>query len=178
MAAAIEATPVKGWRPNKARWTAVLLLIGGGAAYQGLTDWRDNHAFLINRTDSLPVWAFWIHKNQAPERGEYVFFKPPANALVARHFGTKPEMFGKIVYGMPGDEVRHQGRDVLVNGHVVAQMKPITKAGEPLTAGPTGKIPQGCFYVGTPHKDGFDSRYAEIGYACTNKIIGTGVPVL
>jgi conjugal transfer pilin signal peptidase TrbI len=47
-----------------------------------------------------------------------------------------------------------------------------------LVAGPTGVIPQGCYYVGSPHKDGFDSRYAAIGYACSNKIVGVGDPIL
>ena len=178
MAAAIEAPASARWQPRKRLWGALFLLMGGGVAYQALASWRDDHALLINRTESLPVWAFWIHKNRTPERGEYVFFKPPAHPLVVRHFGPKPEMFGKIVYGMPGDTVSHRGRDVLVNGRVVAEMKPLTRSGERLTAGPTGTIPSSCYYVGTPHKDGFDSRYAEIGYACAAKIVGTGVPVL
>ncbi|RSV34677.1 type VI secretion protein [Sphingomonas sp. ABOLE] len=180
MPAATEAAAAapQRWRPRKHLWAAVALMIGGTACYQGISAWREEHAFLINRTDSLPVWAFWIHKNHMPQRGQYVFFKPPATALVIRHFGNKPEMFGKIVYGMPGDTVTHQAADVFVNGKLVAHMKALTKAGEPLTAGPTGKIPAGCYYVGTPHKDGFDSRYAEIGYACAGKIIGTGVPIL
>lgn len=179
MATAIDASaPTERWRPRKHRWAAIFVLIAGVAGYQGLSEFRDNHAFLINRTDSLPVWAFWIHKNRAPARGEYVFFQPPSHPLVIRHFGAKPEMFGKIVYGIPGDTVSHRGSDVVVAGKVVAQMKPLTRAGETLTAGPTGTIPAGCYYVGTPHKDGFDSRYAEIGYACTRKIVGTGVPIL
>ena len=57
-------------------------------------------------------------------------------------------------------------------------MKPVTKSGETLVAGPTGVIPQGCYYVGSPHKDGFDSRYAAIGYACADKIVGVGQPIL
>ena len=43
---------------------------------------------------------------------------------------------------------------------------------------PTGTVPSGCFYVGTPHKDGFDSRYAEIGYACSKNIVGVGTSIL
>ncbi len=180
MPAAIEAPaiPRERWRPRKHLWAAMALLIGGTVAYQGISEWQENHAFLINRTESLPVWAFWIHKNHMPARGQYVFFKPPLSPLLARHFGNKPEMFGKIVYGMPGDTVIHRGADVYVAGRLVAHMKLLTKRGEPLTQGPTGTIPAGCYYVGTPHKDGFDSRYAEVGYACVGRIIGTGVPIL
>jgi conjugal transfer pilin signal peptidase TrbI len=79
---------------------------------------------------------------------------------------------------MPGDTVAHRGAQVLVNGRVVGRMKPLTRFGEPLAAGPTGTIPHGCYYVGTPHKDGFDSRYAAIGYACAKKIVGVGEAIL
>ncbi|MBR7513477.1 S26 family signal peptidase, partial [Mycobacterium tuberculosis] len=77
-----------------------------------ISDWRDNHALLINTTDSLPNWAFVIHRNKVPVRGEYVFFDPPPSDLVRRHFGDKPQMFGKIVYGLPGDVVAHWHRAV------------------------------------------------------------------
>lgn len=171
-------TKSRRWRPNMRLWGPIGLLIVGSAAYSAICEWRDSHGLLINTSQSLPNWAFVIHKTARPERGQYVFFVPPAHPLVVRHFGAKKQMFGKIVYGMPGDTVTHHAADVFVNGKLVAHMKPLTKAGEPLTAGPTGKIPAGCYYVGTPHKDGFDSRYAEIGYACAGKIIGTGVPIL
>jgi len=57
-------------------------------------------------------------------------------------------------------------------------MKPFSKFGERLVPGPTGVIPRGCYFVGSPHKDGFDSRYAAIGFACANKIVGVGKPIL
>ena len=110
--------------------------------------------------------------------GEYVFFVPPDNALVRRHFGPDSGPFGKRVIGMPGDVVAHDGSWVSVNGVRVAHMKPRSRDGEVLTPGPVGRIPDGCFYVGTPHPDGFDSRYAEIGFACRKAILGTGTPIL
>ena len=174
----VLAKPGEGWRPRKRLWAALGLFIVGGGAYNAITDWRDTHGLLINASDSLPNWAFVIHKTATPKRGEYVFFVPPADPLVIRHFGAKKQMFGKLVYGMPGDTVVHRGRDVYVAGRLVAHTKPLTRFGEPLVAGPTGIIPAGCYYVGTPHKDGFDSRYAEIGYACTAKIVGVGRPIL
>lgn len=182
MATATDATPatapVAPWRSNKRRWAALGLFIAGAASLNAIADWRDNHAFLINQSSSLPNWAFVLHKTATPKRGEYVFFVPPADPLVIRHFGKVRQMFGKIVYGLPGDTVAHRGMDVLVNGRPVSRMKPLTKAGEPLAAGPTGTIPHGCYYVGTPHPDGFDSRYAAIGYACSGKIVGVGQPIL
>ena len=143
-----------------------------------LSGWRDDHVFLINASDSLPNWAFLIHRGQLPGRGDYVFFEPPASALLRRHFGPKPELFGKIVYGVAGDVVAHRGAVVTVDGKAVARMKPLTKAGEPLTPGAVGAIPTGCYYAGSPHRDGFDSRYAEIGFVCRRQIIGVGEPIL
>jgi type IV secretory pathway protease TraF len=38
--------------------------------------------------------------------------------------------------------------------------------------------PGGLLFCRTPHKDGFDSRYADIGFVCARQIIGTGEPLL
>lgn len=170
--------PTERFRPRKRLWAALGLFIAGGASLNALAEWRDTHALLINSSESLPNWAFVIHKTATPARGEYVFFVPPAAPLVVRHFGAKKQMFGKIVYGMPGDTVEHRGNTVLVAGRVVSHTKPATRFGEPLVRGSNGVVPQGCYYVGTPHKDGFDSRYAAIGYACSDKIVGVGEPIL
>lgn len=178
MAQAVSKGLIVRWRPRRHLW--MLLGIGwlAWAGHGALGDWRDSHAFLINQTDSLPNWAFFIHRKKLPARGDYVFFSAPANALVKRHFGAVPPMFAKRAYGMPGDVVVHEGALVRVNGRPVARMKRHTRRGETLTPGPTGVIPRGCYYVGTPHRDGFDSRYAEIGFICAPQIIGTGEPVL
>jgi len=166
------------FRPRKRLWAALGLFIVGGVSLNALAEWRDTHALLINSSQSLPNWAFVIHKTATPARGEYVFFVPPAAPLVVRHFGAKKQMFGKIVYGMPGDVVEHRGADVIVAGKLVAHMKPVSKFGERLVPGPTGVIPRDCYFVGSPHKDGFDSRYAAIGFACASKIVGVGKPIL
>src|SRR3546814_20205679 len=52
---------------------------------------------------------------KAVKRGEVAFFAPPSNALVHAHFGAEPPVFGKIVYGLPGDIVTHRGADVVVS---------------------------------------------------------------
>jgi len=178
--AAAIAAPVteERFRPRKRLWAALGLFIAGGVSLNALAEWRDTHALLINSSQSLPNWAFVIHKTATPARGEYVFFVPPAAPLVVRHFGAKKQMFGKIVYGMPGDVVEHRGADVIVAGKLVAHMKPVSKFGERLVPGPTGVIPRDCYFVGSPHKDGFDSRYAAIGFACASKIVGVGKPIL
>lgn len=157
---------------------AAVLLVIGGSVVAGLEAFHRNHALMINASDSLPNWAFYMTRGRDPKRGDYISFVAPRNALVVSHFGAKPPIFAKIVYGMPGDTVSRTGSQVLINGKRVGQTKALSKRGEPLLAGPIGVIPQGCYYAGTPSKDGFDSRYAAIGFVCTAQIFGTGVPIL
>lgn len=178
MAAVVSEPTIERWRPRKRLWALLGVALFGTATLSGISGWREDHLFLLNATDSLPNWAFLIHRGQVPTRGDYVFFDPPASALLRRHFGPDPQLFGKIVYGVSGDVVSHRGAIVTINGTAVARMKPLTRAGEPLTPGAVGAIPAGCYYAGSPHRDGFDSRYAEIGLVCRRQIVGVGEPIL
>ncbi len=56
--------------------------------------------------------------------------------------------------------------------------RPVSTRGEPLALGPVGTIPRGCYFVGTEHKDGLDSRYAAIGWVCARQILGVARPVM
>ena len=146
--------------------------------YSPLAKFSDNHALLINASPSLPNWAFWLDKNFSPARGTLIFFEPPNSELLTSHFGEKPQIFGKRILGMPGDLVRHDGINVFINDKLAARTKPKTRKGASLTKGPEGIIPSGCYYVGTSHRHGFDSRYGEIGFICAPRIIGTGRAIL
>ncbi|ATI80547.1 S26 family signal peptidase [Sphingobium yanoikuyae] len=178
MAMAANSAPRARWCPNRRLWGLAGLFMIGIAALSAISAWRGTHLLLINMSASLPNWAFLVHRGEAPARGGYAFFNPPRTALLVRHFGARPQPFAKIVYGMPGDLVTHAGANVSINGRLVARMKPATRLGEPLTPGATGRVPAGCYYLGTPHPDGFDSRYGEIGFVCARQIIGTGEPIL
>ena len=167
------------WSPVRLRrWATLALLAVGGAGYTALAEWSDTHVFLVNQSTSLPNWAFLVDRQRLPGRGDHVFFDPPASALLERHFGRDHQPFGKIVYGVAGDEVTRRGRRFLVNGRPVALAKPRTLRGEALDLGPTGVIPRGCYFVATPNKDSFDSRYALIGWVCRAQVIGSGEAIL
>ena len=143
-----------------------------------LDRFASNHILFINHTQSLPNWAFMMRRGGDAQRGDIVFFSPPPSTLVKAHFGNNPDPFGKIVYGLGGDTIAHKGSAVLLRRkgeeewHAIARMKPVSMRGETLEPGPVGTIPPDCFYVGSPHKDGFDSRYAAIGFVCRRQLIG------
>jgi conjugal transfer pilin signal peptidase TrbI len=171
------ARPVRSSQTGR-RWLAIAVLAGMLAGSSALAAWRDQHGLVINTTDSLPHWAFWIDRAREPQRGDFVVFKAPGSPLVTAHFGEAPPPFAKRVLGMPGDLVARRGETVLVNGEVVARLKPRTRRGETLAPGPTGRIPARCYYLGTRHPDGFDSRYAAIGFVCRSSIVGAGDALL
>lgn len=148
------------------------------SAWLALDEWSKTHAFMINASQSLPNWAFFVENGRFPERGEYVVFHPGKDALTRQYFGENPQPFAKIAYGVPGDSVIRSGDVVLVNGEEVAQLKPLTQRGDPLIAGPVGVVPEGCVFAATDHRDGFDSRYAHIGFVCRDRLVGVGEPIL
>ena len=174
-----KGRPVKSAPANRQhRWLRVALLGIAFAGTQGLAAWRDRHAVLVNMSDSLPTWAFFLERDRAPKSGDAVFFEPRPSALLAAHFGPEPQLFGKRVLGVPGETVRHYERLVTVNHRVVGWTKPATRKGLPLVRSGDGVIPPGCFYVGSDHPDGFDSRYAAIGPVCQRPILGVGTAIL
>jgi conjugal transfer pilin signal peptidase TrbI len=162
-------------------WPRLALVAGLGSAalaLGALAGFAERHALMINTSPSLPYWAIWLTRGAAPVRGDIVLFDPPASDLVTAHFGREPQPFGKRVLGLPGDQVSTKGRVFAINGKDVAFAKPVSLRGEPLALGPTGTIPPGCYYVGTAHRDSFDSRYAAIGWICQERILGVGRPIL
>jgi len=125
----------------------------------------------INGTESLPGVLYLVIKNEAPVvRDDLVAFYPPPNGYYpARMF------FIKKVRGFPGDQVTRQGRAFYVNGIYVATAKSYSRSGMPLQLGPTGVIPDGKYFVWTPHPDSYDSRYEDIGWIPQDRVIGRAV---
>lgn len=162
---------------RRAGYSLALAVALGG--WRALDSSARTHMFLINRSPSLPNWAYVVERGVLPARGQIGFFMPPRSKLVVAHFGKVPAPFGKIVYGVPGDRIERRGSRVfVVPGGTgipleVGLLKPRTVWGEPLAPGPVGIVPSGCYYMGSPHKDGFDSRYAAIGFICVRQIVGT-----
>lgn len=174
----IDCVNIYRSNPVARRWalgTLALIVIGSAA---GLA-WSKDHKLIWNESNSLPDHVYYADKSIVLQRMGLIAFYPRPDPIVTFHFGKRPVPFVKRIYGIAGDLVTH-GPDaqVAVNGVNVARMKPFTYFHERLIPGPTGPVPKGCFYVGSPHADGFDSRYKSIGWVCQQDVIGGAKVVL
>lgn len=88
---------------------AAVCLVAG--ALSAASKWSENHALMINVTDSLPNWAFVVEARRFPVRGDYVVFHPGHDPITVKYFGAKPAAFTKIALGLPGDMVTRIGKD-------------------------------------------------------------------
>lgn len=131
------------------------------------------HQLVVNRSESLPHYLYHASPGIKLQKGGLLAFYPPLSPLVKAHFGDNPVIFVKYVLGVEGDLVwRTSGGSVLVNGVFVGKIKKRSLRDELLDPGPLGRIPNGCFYAGSRHRHGFDSRYASIGFICGAQIYG------
>lgn len=122
----------------------------------------------INGNQSLPGQLYWLSPLMDEDRlkhGDIVAFIPPEN-----RFYPSGRRFLKLIRGIPGDHVvrieQNNGQSqFLINGAAVGLAKTETRLGsEKLLPGPVGEIPEGQYFVWTPHVDSYDSRYADIGW--------------
>lgn len=164
---------VKTHSGHSIKRAALLLgLISAIAGFRTLAALHNRYILTINQTESLDHWAFIVDRKAPVARGDFVYFAPPANPYY-RDIG-----FVKIVAGVPGDVVRREGRVFFVNDRRIGAAKPRSRKGEPLEPGPTGVIPPDRYFVFTPHKDSYDSRYQDIGWIGRDRIVGVARPLL
>ena len=129
--------------------------------------------YATNIDHSLPGFFYEIKRGELPKRYDIVGVKVPPNP-----YYPDGAPFLKIIAGMPGDTVTRKERMFYVNGEFIAEAKEQTQHGNPLTPGPTGVIPAGRYFVWTPHRDSYDSRYSEIGWVTQQHIVGVARRVL
>lgn len=120
----------------------------------------------FNGTNSVDGYVFLIVKNVKPERGELMAFWPPKNDFYNNIW------FVKYAKGVAGDVVDVRGQSFFLNGEYVGDAKTVSAMGVPLQAAKPGRILGGYYFVWTPHKDSFDSRYAQIGLISERSVIG------
>lgn len=129
----------------------------------------------INETNSLPGYVYLIKRGQLPGKGELITFTLPMSGVKYYPPGYK---FTKIVKGVAGDVVEYRGRSVYINGEMVGFAKEYSQKGDRLDLGFSGKIPHGHYFVWTPSKDSYDSRYKDIGLVAPGQVIGSATRLL
>jgi len=127
----------------------------------------------FNITDSVNGYVFLIIKDVLPEKDELVAFWPPENDIYPRNI-----WFVKYIKGVAGDEVTRRGQSFFIDGEYVGDAKKASKGGVVLRPGQDGVIPQGFYFVWTPHADSFDSRYEQIGWIPEHLVIGVAYRIL
>lgn len=129
--------------------------------------------YVTNIDQSLPGLFYQIEWGELPKRNDVAGIRVPKNP-----YYPEGAPFLKIIRGVPGDVVTCDGRKFFINGLFAGEAKEQTKRGNPLTLGPTGIIPADHYFVWTPHKDSYDSRYGEVGWVAKQNILGTARRVL
>ena len=150
--------------------TALLLLAAAAASSR----WQ----LLLNVSDSMSQTIYLLHRGDVtPRRGQLVALLAPSNRLY-----PDGAMFLKYIAGVPGDCVSIRGdgagrRHWMVAGMRLGALRETTSGGLPLRPGPVGCIPPGQVAVWTPHEDGYDSRYQDIGWVDVASLVGLAQPL-
>ena len=133
---------------------------------------------LFNVTPSLPYTVAVIERRTGViARGDYVIYA--FGGVATRHFpGLARQPFFKRVAGIEGDQVRVEGRRVLVNGVDVGQAKLFATANKlPLEPIEPSIIPPHFFYMQGTSPDSFDSRYRISGLVHVSDVIAVVRPI-
>ena len=136
-------------------WKLVLLYLTMTILFGTLAQ-QLGRSFVFNLTKSVDGILFLKHADKPVERGAIVLF-PLKHPVLPRGV----EHMTKMAMCLPGDILRRDGLQFYCNEKLIAHAKTHTKLGEALEvfAWKSGKVPNGFFFAGSPHRDGFDSRY-------------------
>jgi conjugal transfer pilin signal peptidase TrbI len=131
------------------------------------------YLFGLNIDNSLPGYVYVVIRDEQPVRLDIAAFRTPLNP-----YYPAGAPFIKVVLGVPGDKVSRSGREFFINGTAIGSAKEHTRHGLPLTPGPTGMLPSDNYFFWTPNIDSYDSRYGEIGWITSERILGRAVRLL
>lgn len=128
----------------------------------------------FNRTASLNGYVYLVVKDISKiNKGDLVAFYPGVN-----RFNKNGEWFVKQVVGVEGDVIEVVNREFFINGESIGIAKETTASGFKLKALNEQIIDSKKYFMWTPHKDSFDSRYEMIGLIDEKNIFGIAYKLL
>lgn len=144
-------TMVREWTQTLLFFVVLLLLVTITKRYSS--------EYVFNLTPSIEGKLYRMTPDKSIERERVVVF--PFKHAVLPH-GV--EHLTKKVLCLPGDILQRVHLEFFCNGRLIARAKTHTNAGAPLEAfnWSGGHVPAGVFFAGSPHPDGFDSRYVGL----------------
>lgn len=160
-------------RLAKNRRFIVLLVAWATAAGVLLIGVRPWARLAFNGSASLPGVLYLVLAHQPVQRDQLIAFFPPHNP-----YYRDGMYFVKQAKGVGGDHIERRGADFFVNGQHLATAKARSLKGLPLQPGPEGVLPEGFYWVWTPHPDSYDSRYADVGWIAPDRVLGRAYRLL
>ena len=127
----------------------------------------------VNLSPSLPQKFFLISKGTPVGKGDYAAFHWHGQG----GFYVGQPYFTKIVKGVAGDVVTVKGREVFINGELVAVAKERSSSGKQMEVAQQKVLEKGEFFAYATNPNSLDSRYSLIGYISTDDIIGRAYPL-
>lgn len=155
---------------NLIKWSLALLFIPLATLH--LVAFTTGTKVSFNSSDSLPNTVFFVEENASFSKGDLVQFLYKSNDK--NFFPNNTKMIKKIV-GVEGDKIEFKGREFFINGKSYGLAKLKSKRGQDLTKNISKTLGKDEYFVWTPHKDSFDSRYVHMGYISSKQITGTVV---
>ena len=134
-------------------WVLVFLLAFSGVASM-VGRFADQYVWTA--MDSVPGTFFIKRPDLDVRRGHMVLVRR-TDPLIPKNI----RHLTKVALCMPGDELRRIGLIFVCNGRLISVAKSETQSGLPLEVfdWSGGPVPDGVFFAGSPHPDGYDSRY-------------------
>lgn len=131
----------------------------------------------FNNTDSISGRAFVIIKKSYPHKKmDKIIFK--INNL---HTHYRDKTLIKRVLGFEGERVTVKDGYIYLNGENLGKIKSQSLAGNPLYSlikdQQTIIIPKNHYFVYSPHRDSYDSRYKSMGLISKKKVMGVAYEI-
>ena len=146
--------------------TLLLITVPTAATLFFMKPWFE---VVVNRSDSLSGWVYFLDKRRPPRCGDTTAFDMPVDERFYRGWRLI-----KIISGCPGDTVTVVNRAVFVNGQPIGEAMPTSSNGEhELFVIAPGTIPPGHVYLSSTHPNSFDARYRSFGLRTNEELLGT-----